>query len=96
MFDPATLEAIARAGGWVFAAISLAAAGLLFFRAVASGQLVPGPVHARVLDQNDRLNEAVAKLTGSVDTFATQTTGTLRELRDDVAELRGLARPRRD
>lgn len=96
MFDPAALKAIGDAGGWVTLAVVLVAIGTAFFRAVTTGALVPGPTHTRVLDQNDRLNETVTALTRSVETFATQTTGSLRELRDDVAELRGMGRLRRD
>jgi hypothetical protein len=95
MPDPALLKAASDVGGWVTAVIIIAGLLVLLWRALTAGDVVSGVVHRRALDQLDRQGEAMARLTGSLETFSTQTAATLRELRADVDEIRGL-RQRRD
>ena len=98
MPDPATwLTAIKDAGGWVTAVGIAGIAGWLLYRAVVTGALVPGSIHARALDQVDTLSATLTRITASVDALASQTASSLKELRDDVAELRRTGwSPRRD
>ncbi|HJT79130.1 MAG TPA: hypothetical protein VJ739_18180 [Gemmataceae bacterium] len=70
-------------GGWVFAAVTLAAVLAWGGRALISGRIVSGKLHERVLDQNDKLSEAITRLTGAVETLA-----------DRIEDLRDAARGR--
>lgn len=83
-----------KAGGWVFAAFELALGLGAFFRAVQTGSLVPGALLMRALDQMDKQIDAQTRLTGAVEAFARETSASIKELRDDVSELRGHTRRR--
>lgn len=84
MPDPATLKAIADAGGWA----AFAVGAFLIIRAFARGDLVPGSYLTRALAANDKQATAMSDLTGSVKELASQTGSALTELRKDVDELR--------
>jgi hypothetical protein len=94
--DPQLLQAAKDVGGWVFAAVSIALMAGFYVRQISTGALVPGPLLTKALDANDRLVEAMGRVTGSVETLTTQTTTAIRELRDDIRELRQARSPGRD
>ena len=88
--DPSTLKAAADVGGWVFAAVAIATILVWHLRQIATAALVPGTLLTRSLDQNDRLLAAMTQLSSSVETLTGRTTDSMRELRDDITELRRL------
>lgn len=101
MPDPSTFQAASDAGGWATAVVILATLTTAFLgllalvvRALIQGDLVAGSIHRRALDRGDSQDQALVRLTGSVDAFSNQTAATLKELRADVDELRGLPRRR--
>jgi len=101
MPDPATFQAASDAGGWVTAVVflgslvtALLAMVAMVVRALIKGDLVSGSIHRRALDRGDAQDQALTKLTGSVDSYGSATASTLRELRADIDELRGHSRRR--